>query len=123
LYIQVCAGAKSVSLEYFPTTLRIRITENYGFVQVFDDATGAPIPKIYVKCFSKKKDAGKISFYKDGYTDMRGSFDYARLNRDEIGGIEKFSLLIVGPRGKVRLFLFLIVFRDWPLGPVACQVW
>jgi hypothetical protein len=115
-----------VSLEYFPTTLRIRITENYGFVQVFDDATGIPIPKIYVKCFSKKKDAGKISFYKDGYTDMRGSFDYARLNRDEIGGIEKFSLLIVGPRGKVRffyLFFFLIVFRDWPLGLVACQVW
>jgi hypothetical protein len=34
-----------------------------------------PVPKIYVKCFAKMK-TGKTRFYKDGYTDLRGSFDY-----------------------------------------------
>jgi len=47
-----------------------------------------------VKCFAKGKD-GKVSFYKDGYTDLRGRFDYATLNSNDISNIEKFALFIM----------------------------
>jgi len=36
-----------------------------------------------------------VKFYKDGYTDHRGRFDYASLNTDEIETVERFALLIL----------------------------
>jgi len=36
-----------------------------------------------------------IEFYKDGYTDMRGKFDYVSLNTQELTSIKKFALLIL----------------------------
>jgi hypothetical protein len=48
----------------------------------------------------KTVGVSQASFYKDGYTDMRGSFDYARLNTDKLGGVDKFAILVVGDEGK-----------------------
>jgi len=47
-----------------------------------------------VKCFAKTK-SGVVNFYKDGYTDLRGRFDYATLNATDVSSIEKFSLFIM----------------------------
>ena len=47
-----------------------------------------------MKTFAKYKN-GTTSFYKDGFTDIRGSFDYVSLNRDKIDDIEKFRILII----------------------------
>lgn len=49
---------------------------------------------MYVKCFVKSRD-GKVSFYKDGYTDLRGRFDYATLNSNDISNIEKFAIFVM----------------------------
>merc|ERR1711935_57973 len=95
LYVQVTAGSYSKTLSYFPTNLGIKIQENYGIVKVHDTESGRPLPKVYVKCFMRNI-SGAVTFYKDGYTDIRGSFDYARLNIDKLSSIDKFSLLIVG---------------------------
>ena len=43
---------------------------------------------------AKLKD-GRIRFYKDGYTDLRGRFDYTSLNTNELDFVDKFSLLIM----------------------------
>lgn len=47
-----------------------------------------------MKAFSKTKN-GKIEFHKDGYTDLRGKFDYLSLNSDSKNNYEKFSLFIM----------------------------
>ena len=47
-----------------------------------------------MKCFAKA-NSGKVSFYKDGYTDLRGRFDYATLNSNDISNIEKFAIFIM----------------------------
>lgn len=95
LYVQVTAGSYSKTLSYFPTNLGVRIQENYGIVKIHDSVTGRPLPKVYVKCFTREHN-GSVKFYKDGYTDIRGSFDYARLNVDKLDSIDKFSILVVG---------------------------
>jgi hypothetical protein len=38
---------------------------------------------------------GRVRFYKDGYTDLRGRFDYASLNTNELDFVQKFSLLVL----------------------------
>ena len=48
---------------------------------------------VYVKVYSQQKDGG-IKFYKDGYTDLRGRFDYASLSTGDLESVAKFSLLI-----------------------------
>lgn len=73
--------------------MKVLIQENYGIIKVQDSKTNQPLPKVYVKCFMKDK-SGTDSFYKDGYTDIRGSFDYARLNVDKLAKIDKFSILV-----------------------------
>ena len=47
-----------------------------------------------MKCFAKAK-GGKVSFYKDGYTDLRGRFDYATLNSSDISNIERFAIFVM----------------------------
>ena len=36
-----------------------------------------PLPGVYVKVFVRISGSGTAQFYKDGYTDIRGKFDYA----------------------------------------------
>jgi hypothetical protein len=38
-------------------------------------------------------------FWKDGYSDMRGRFDYASLSTRSVSSVEKFSLLIMSEEG------------------------
>ena len=52
-----------------------------------------PMPKVYVKCFCET-NSGEIKFYKDGFTDLRGKFDYVSLNTDLINEVKKFSILM-----------------------------
>ena len=52
------------------------------------------LPKIYVKCYYEA-NSGIIKFYKDGFTDLRGKFDYISLNSDLINEVKQFSILMV----------------------------
>lgn len=56
--------------------------ENSGQLRVCD-SNGKQLSKVYVKVYVKLK-TGESYFYKDGYTDLRGRFDYAFLNSEEI---------------------------------------
>jgi hypothetical protein len=38
---------------------------------------------------------GSVRFHKDGYTDLRGRFDYVSQSNRSLDGIQKFSILIL----------------------------
>ena len=38
---------------------------------------------------------GSVRFYKDGYTDLRGRFDYSSLNTNELDFVANFALLVL----------------------------
>jgi len=97
LFIQVTSGTNTKKLTYFPTLMDIYLISEFGQVKV-TDLNGKPLSKVYVKCFKKIKEfGGKTSFHKDGYTDLRGNFDYASLNTEEdLKDINMFSLLMIG---------------------------
>lgn len=89
------------SIPYFANSLRVQLVERYGFVQVLDEKTKRPAPKAYVKVYARKPNGG-VQFYKDGYTDLRGRFDYASLSTPDIDGVEKFAVLVLSEeRGAV----------------------
>jgi len=58
------------------------------------DQKGNKLSKVYIKAFSKDS-SGSVNFYKDGYTDIRGRFDYVSLNTSDIKAVTKFALFIM----------------------------
>jgi hypothetical protein len=38
---------------------------------------------------------GTSRFYKDGYTDLRGRFDYTSLSTNDLDNVNKFSILVM----------------------------
>jgi hypothetical protein len=56
--------------------------------------TGKPLPKVYVKVFSMQKSTRKPKFFRDGYTDIRGKFEYAQNSGDQLKDVDNFAILV-----------------------------
>jgi hypothetical protein len=92
--VEIVANGIRKSQAYYANTLAVQMIENYGQVRVTDQATGKALPKTYVKVYGKLAN-GTVRFYKDGYTDLRGRFDYVSLNTGELDNVQQFSILIL----------------------------
>ena len=82
---------------YYANSLNVQTIQQYGHLQVTEAASDKPIPKTYVKVYAQLPN-GKVRFYKDGYTDLRGRFDYSSVNTDDLDAVQKFAILILSPR-------------------------
>jgi hypothetical protein len=80
--VEVLGAGQRKAQAYHANTLKLNLTENYGRVEVRDEVANKTIAKAYVKVYARLKN-GEIRFFKDGYTDLRGRFDYASLNSSE----------------------------------------
>jgi hypothetical protein len=70
------------------------LVEAYGQVRVKHEKTKQSLSTVYVKVFAKMI-TGETKFYKDGYTDIRGRFDYASLSTNEMDRVHQFSILVI----------------------------
>jgi hypothetical protein len=93
--VEVVAGGMRKAQAVYASDLKAEFSENYGIVQVRTAADGKPLPKVYVKVYAEVD--GQPKFHKDGYTDLRGKFDYVSLNTGDIRGVTRFSVLILSP--------------------------
>lgn len=94
LLVEVVGRGMKKTAAYYSNSLSLQLIENYGQVKVTDTATSKPLSRVYVKAYARMKN-GQVKFYKDGYTDLRGRFDYASLNTSELDQVEKFSVLVL----------------------------
>jgi hypothetical protein len=77
--VEVVAAGQRKAQAYHANTLKLNVTENYGRLETRDSGTDKPVAKAYVKVYARLSN-GTVRFFKDGYTDLRGRFDYASLN-------------------------------------------
>ncbi len=91
--VEITGGGKSVSKTYYANSLAIHLSDQYGQLRVTHEQTGQPLPTVYVKAYAEMLD-GSVRFYKDGYTDLRGIFDYTSLSTNELDGVKRMALLI-----------------------------
>jgi hypothetical protein len=92
--IEVAGGGVVCNAAYYPNSLAVSVVEHYGQLQIVRRDSGMPISKAYVKVYSRNKN-GETVFYKDGYTDIRGKFDYASLSTNQLDNVEKFAILVI----------------------------
>jgi len=92
--VRVSGGGLHKSLPHFAHSLSVLVMENYGQLAVTHSLSGSPLARAYVKVFARNHGSS-VSFFKDGYTDLRGRFDFVSLNSDALQNVEKFSLLVL----------------------------
>jgi hypothetical protein len=92
--VEVVGGGESKLQAAFANVLTVQTIENYAQVKVAQRDDGRPLPKTYVKVYAQMHD-GSVKFYKDGYTDLRGRFDYGSVSTNELDNVKKFSLLVM----------------------------
>ena len=85
-------AAKRSRRAYYANSLTVQMLENYGQVRV-TSPDQKPVSGAYVKVYSRNQD-GTVKFFKDGYTDLRGRFDYASVSSNEVQDVANFSILI-----------------------------
>ena len=106
--IQAKGGNSTIeNLMHFSNTLTVDVLENQGQIKVAD-LNSKPLSqvnidyifyyfinskKIYVKVYCLMNN-GENNFYKDGYTNLIGIFDYASRQNWEISNIKKFAFFV-----------------------------
>ncbi len=94
LMVEVTGGGRVQREAYYPNAFRVDLVEQYGQLRVVGRSGDKPLTKVYVKVFARNGQGQEV-FYKDGYTDLRGKFDYASLNSDDIDGVTRFAILVL----------------------------
>jgi hypothetical protein len=94
--VEIVAGGLRKAMASYASQLSVSLVEAYGQVRVLQETTRKPLPATYVKVYARRGD-GSVKFYRDGYTDLRGKFDYASLSTNDLDDTERFALLILHP--------------------------
>lgn len=94
LVIEAVAPGLRRSITHYAHDLAPQLAHQYGQLKVLRASTQAPLPATYVKVYARQQGGGVV-FYKDGYTDLRGRFDYVTLSTDDLDRVERFAILVV----------------------------
>lgn len=95
--VEVVGSGQRKLRPHYPHALSVQMIEAYGQLQVVRSATRQPLPAVYVKVYARRAN-GQAVFFKDGYTDLRGRFDYATVNAsadDDLGNVQRFAILVL----------------------------
>jgi hypothetical protein len=94
LLVEVVAGAARSTALFYGGEITTYVSESFGQLQTTDADSQRPVAAAYVKVYARYPD-GQVRFYKDGYTDSRGRFDYASVSASDAKGAKRFAILVI----------------------------
>ena len=92
LFVEINSESMKLFGMYLSSSLHVIISENLGELKVVEN-NFKPIIKAYVKIYVELND-NQVQFYKDGYTDLNGKFNYLALNTTQLNNSKKFYIFI-----------------------------
>ena len=92
LFVEIKSESLKIFDIYLNSNLYVVITESIGELKVIDNNL-KPIIKAYVKVYVELNN-DEVQFYKDGYTDLNGKFNYIALNTDQLKKAKKFYIYV-----------------------------
>jgi hypothetical protein len=88
----VGAGVRKAQVHY-ANDLTLQLAHQYGQLRVQRASDRRALAATYVKVYARTH-GGEVAFYKDGYTDLRGWFDYASLSTTQLDAVARFAILV-----------------------------
>lgn len=89
----VDAGSTQVLQSINSGKFAMKTNKLLGEIQVIDRANSKSQANTYVKIYARKKD-GSVDFYKDGYTDLRGKFNYREHSTIAASEVQDFAIFL-----------------------------
>jgi hypothetical protein len=93
--VEVSSGGLSQSSVLVSNAMDVTLADAFGRLQA-TSGNGQPVERAYVKVYARHRD-GSVRYYKDGYTDLRGQFDYASLSTNDLDSVDRFAILTLHP--------------------------
>ncbi len=90
MVVEINGEGKQLFKTYYSSSLKLTLMEAYGELKV-TDMQGKPLSQVYIKVFGDAR--GSIKFFKDGYTDIRGKFEYGSMNAG--AQFSRFGILVM----------------------------
>jgi len=97
--------SKDVVVNDYDNEIDVQVSQDIGEIRVIsteEKSAGSPVAGAYCKVYSKNTD-GSVQFYKDGYTDCRGRFDFRNISTSDQVKAERFSLLVTSKLGSSKV--------------------
>ena len=91
-------GRAEERLELTPGALDVQVSRETRQLRV-RDLKGKPLAGAYVKVYVRDAARTETKFHKDGYTDLRGAFDYESVSTDTDFRPAEFAVFVQGPDG------------------------
>ena len=91
-------GRVEERLELTPGALDVQVSHETRQLRV-RDLKGKPLAGAYVKVYVRDAARTETKFHKDGYTDLRGAFDYESVSTDTDFRPAEFAVFVQGPDG------------------------
>jgi acyl-CoA-binding protein len=85
-------------LELTPGALDVQVSRETRQLRV-RDLKGRPLAGAYVKVYVRDASGSETKFHKDGYTDLRGAFDYEAVSTDTDFRPAEFAVFVQGADG------------------------
>lgn len=89
---EVISGDKCVNGSIYMNQLDVQLAENQ--LRVLRKTASTPVVKAYVKVYAQTNSNADGVFYKDGYTDLRGRFDYKTVATNALASVTRFGILV-----------------------------
>ncbi|MBR4172191.1 MAG: hypothetical protein IKR48_11125 [Kiritimatiellae bacterium] len=97
-------GRAEERLELTPGTLDVQVSRETRLLRV-RDRKGKPIAGAYVKVYVRNSSGLETKFHKDGYTDLRGTFNYEAVSTDTDFRPAEFAIFVQSTEGVRTLIL------------------
>jgi len=92
--IQILTKTLEVVELYNDNDLDVQLAQDEGELRVISTKSGKPVEGAYCKVYAQSRITGKHDFFKDGYTDLRGRFDFRTLSTDQLRVASRLAILI-----------------------------
>ena len=91
-------GRAEARLARAPRDFDVQVVREYRQLRV-KGADGRPLAGAYVKVYARDARGQSVEFHKDGYTDLRGAFDYAGVSTDTSFRPAEYAILVLREGG------------------------
>jgi len=92
LIFEISSGETFINGSLFLHQLDIQLSDSQ--VRVLRKEEGTPVVKAYIKVYVQTIASPDGVFYKDGYTDLRGRFDFKTVATNALDSVTRFGILV-----------------------------
>jgi len=94
--VELSSGSMTASKTLYDNRIAVQVSKGgVGEIRVLkSDDKGEAVPRAYIKVYAATASNPDGTFFKDGFTDMRGRFDFRTVSNDSLADVTRFAVLV-----------------------------